>query len=616
MAYTINKTDGSILTSVPDGQVDTFSSDIGLIGKNYSGFGEILNENFIKMLENFASVSRPKNPLKGELWFDSSESRLKVYNGTDFATVGSAAIAALQPTSLNPGDLWFDELGGQLYFYDGTNTILIGPLFSKLQGLSGFRIEDILDTQNNTRTVAGMYVGGTLIGYFSKDSFTPKIPPLGFSGTITQGFNMGSTPGLKITATVTNAEQLAGKDAGTYLNSDGDNSINGTLNIGADGGLAIGRVNGNGQFIIDGGDVVVTNTAVERDFRISVRKSLAAEIALNVRTSTRTLELYGGLSDSTVITGGSLIVQGNLTVNGTTTTVNSVDLTVEDKNIELGKTANPTDENADGGGIILKGDTDHSLYWVYNSAEPVAGGVEANGAWNSTEHVNLIGKSFKIDGVEVLSGTSLGSGVTSAPGITSFGNQTFLNVDDIFLDGNTIAITATNTDLIITPNGSGTLNLSNKRISNLANPVNPGDASNKSYTDFTIRGMPLVFSIDVSGLTSADISAYLTILAPPESYRVGTDARLLCTAYNNTTVSLELNSKFTKSFVNVSTLPSGTSSVVQNFSIPTQTVSAPTIEITRAIRIFRIQQSGPDDQVWIEITPPGGVPLPSSTVII
>ena len=78
MAYTINKTDGSVLTTVADGQIDQLSTDISIIGKNYSGFGEILNENLIKMLENFASVTQPQNPLKGEVWFDSAENRLSL----------------------------------------------------------------------------------------------------------------------------------------------------------------------------------------------------------------------------------------------------------------------------------------------------------------------------------------------------------------------------------------------------------------------------------------------------------------------------------------------------------------------------------------------------------
>ena len=93
MAYQINKTDGTIVSTVADGQIDNISTDITLIGKNYSGFGEVLNENFIKILENFANVTAPTAPIKGQIWFDSTESKLKVYSGTAFVPVSSATIA-------------------------------------------------------------------------------------------------------------------------------------------------------------------------------------------------------------------------------------------------------------------------------------------------------------------------------------------------------------------------------------------------------------------------------------------------------------------------------------------------------------------------------------------
>ena len=111
-----------------------------------------------------------------------------------------------------------------------------------------------------------------------------------------------------------------------------------------------------------------------------------------------------------VATGTSLVLSGDLTVNGTTTTVNSTTLTVDDKNIELGSTASPTDAGADGGGITLKGATDKTLNWV-----------DATDAWTSSEHLNLLtGKKFYINGTEVLSGTTLGSGVTGSS-LTSVG---------------------------------------------------------------------------------------------------------------------------------------------------------------------------------------------------
>ena len=153
MAYQINKTDGTILTTVADGQIDTLSTDLTLIGKNYSGFGESLNENLVKLLENFAATNRPENPIRGQIWFDSSELKLKVYTGTSFAPVSSANISSTQPNTLGAGDLWFNDVDRQLYFYDGSETILLGPIYSDAQGLSGFRVLSILDTLNQTRVI-------------------------------------------------------------------------------------------------------------------------------------------------------------------------------------------------------------------------------------------------------------------------------------------------------------------------------------------------------------------------------------------------------------------------------------------------------------------------------
>ena len=592
MAYTINKTDGSILTTVADGQKDELSSDVILIGKNYSGFGEIINENFVKMLENFASVTPPANPLKGEIWFDSSESRLKVYNGVDFATVGSATISALQPTTLNPGDFWFDDVNEQLYFFDGTDTILIGPIYSKLQGISGIRVESIIDTFNQTRSISTLYVGGVVVGIFSKESFTPKTAIEGFSGSIVPGFNLGSITGIKINGTATNAEQLAGKAASLYLTSDRDTIINGTLSVSADT-IEFGTTPGNGSLIVDGaGNVFIANTASDKDLKIIVKKGITADTAINIKAVERTLELYGSNTDSIVRTGGALIVDGDLTVKGTTTTVNSTVLEVVDKNIELAKTATPTDTNADGGGMILKGDTDHEFVWT-----------DASDAWNSTEHINLeAGRAFKIDGVEVLSGTALGTGITSAPGITSFGVQSELSVDDIFINNNTISTTNVNGDLFLAPSGTGGVNLSTKRIKNMANPAADQDAVTKYYADYTIRGMPLVFSIDISGLTNADIANYLTTLAPPTSYRLGTEARLLCVQYSNNMSLIDINPNITKNIATAFTSPSGTANVIQDFAVSTITIPGQTLTVTRTIKVFRVQEGIGGAWAWTNIS--------------
>ena len=130
------------------------------------------------------------------------------------------------------------------------------------------------------------------------------------------------------------------------------------------------------------------------------------------KTYTGTLD-FSGATIATFETTGNVTVGGNLVVSGTTTTVNSTTVTVDDKNLELGSVATPTDSTADGGGITLKGATDKTFNWI-NSTD----------SWTASEHIDLAsGKEFKINGTSVLSGSTLGSGVTGSS-LTSVGTLT------------------------------------------------------------------------------------------------------------------------------------------------------------------------------------------------
>ena len=120
MAYTINKTDGSVVATITDGTIDN-STSLTLFGKSYSGFGELLNENLLKLLENSASTAQPTAPLTGELWFDTTTAiNLKVYDGTSFKPTGGAKSQSTAPTSASAGDLWVDTDDNQLYLYTGS----------------------------------------------------------------------------------------------------------------------------------------------------------------------------------------------------------------------------------------------------------------------------------------------------------------------------------------------------------------------------------------------------------------------------------------------------------------------------------------------------------------
>ena len=631
MSYTINKTDGTILSTVADGQVDRLSSDLTLIGKNYSGFGESLNENFIKLLENFSSTSEPVHPIKGQIWFDSSESKLKVYNGLAFVPVSSATIANTQPGTLGVGDLWFDNVNKQLFFYDGTNTLLLGPAYTASQGRSGLIVSNILDSLNQNRVITSLYDNGALLGIFSKDSFIPKNAIAGFSGNIIPGFNAGTITGFKFNVTATNADALGNQPAASYLRRDTDNIINGQLAITSNFGISIGDAN-QAQISVDSGDITFLNDAENKNILFKVKRGAATDLAININSIDQTLGLYPANPTSEIYIGGNLTVVGNIVVQGDTTTVNTTNLVIEDKNIELasGSTSN-VDSN--GGGITLKGSTNHTIKWTNNGVSLPELGL----AWNINDHVNLVGsKYFAINGVEVISATALGPNITSIPGVTSFGTQTKLVVgpvlpdDDTLLanlgslvpsgnpptptmriDRNRISTVIANKDIEIAPNGLGNIVLKqvtgeryidqvtvgNTRITGMGDPLALQDAATKNYVDSTIRLRNIVFSMDTSdAISDFGIASWLTQVAPPSEYEEGTVARILCTSLSNSSSTVNLNTylgtnsnEFITPITPGSTTPGGTAFGIDNVSFTAVTVPPPVFSVSRTVKVFQLQ---------------------------
>jgi len=600
MAYQINKTDGTIVATVADGQIDTLSTDLTLIGKNYSGFGEAFNENLVKILENFASTTAPLRPLKGQVWFDNAENKLKVYNGSVFIPVSSATVSSTQPDTLSIGDLWFDDVGAQLYFFDGTQPILIGPAYSTAQGKSGLEVDSILDTLNQTRVVTYLYNNGILLGIFAKDSFTPKIAIIGFSGNIEPGFNAGTLANIKFRITCTNSEQLGGAVATTYARRDTSNTFNGQVSIGVDAGLVIGSGN-QMNLLVSSGDIEVSNFASDKDLFLKVRKGIDQETAVAIDSSSRIVDIYSGKLDSTVNVGGSLVVAGDLTVEGTTTTINTANVTIEDKTLTLANVAAPSETTATGAGIIIRSTgADSSAYdkeIVYRSTSE---GPPPTGVFDVSEDLNLAaGKQLQIGGVKVIDGNSLGSSITSIPGVTAFGTQNVVNVGpgippvtQMRLENHRISTVSTNFDIELEPDGTGNVALiGSPRITGMQDPVSQQDAATKEYVDSTVESRPLIFSMDLSdGKSNAYIiSNVLNNLAPVAEFRSGTYARILCTLINPSSTSLAINPLATVSTNPFLTDLSGSSSAaVTSIAFSTATIPAASVSTTRIIKTFQI----------------------------
>src|SRR5210317_240324 len=127
MAYKINNTFGTTLVTLADGTIDTATTDLALFGKGYAGFGERLNENLVKLLENFSNTTAPSNKVKGQLWYDSLNNQIQVWNGSKWKPVGSSTNSQTSPSNANLGDFWFDTINNQFYVYNGTVWTLIGP---------------------------------------------------------------------------------------------------------------------------------------------------------------------------------------------------------------------------------------------------------------------------------------------------------------------------------------------------------------------------------------------------------------------------------------------------------------------------------------------------------
>ena len=193
MAYKINNTFGTLLVSLADGTIDVATTDLTLIGKGYAGFGEKLNENLVKLLENFHNTSAPNNKIQGQLWFDQTNKQINVYDGTKFKPVGSPTPSTSQPANAVLGDEWFDTNNSQFYIYNGASWTLIGPTTIAGTGQTVFTADSVEDNTGQLRSILKMIANDAVVGIVSNIAFTPSSTATSGTTLVTAGFSHSCT---------------------------------------------------------------------------------------------------------------------------------------------------------------------------------------------------------------------------------------------------------------------------------------------------------------------------------------------------------------------------------------------------------------------------------------
>ena len=564
MSYQLNKTDGALLTELIDGQIDQTSTNLTLVGRNYTGYGEHFNENFIKLLENFSSTAAPSNPLTGQVWYDQSSQRLSVYDGTVWKASGGPYVQDTQP-SLISGDLWIDNLKNQLFAYDGTDLILVGPSYTQAQGTSGFQIESILDSQSRSRTVASLYVGGERTAILSALTFTPvysqRIEALITSdnpnGIIYEGINVIKPDTFKFFGTASGANALitgtgVTRTADQFLPSDANGVTVGTLTVQNSGGITVGLSQNHVQKVV-GPRFYFENQLLDHDLSLRVRTTPAGALivdALYIDASEEKIGIFTNTPQYTLDVNGTMRVTGDLVVEGNSTTVETTTLLVEDKNIDLAHVNGGVygdDSAVDGAGLtVLASTSNKTLEWK-----------TATNAWTSNVNFDIdnTGNSYKIGGVSKLLDETLGSTVVYARGLTQLGQLDYLNVGSLFItqiNNNTLQ---SSTALNLTANAvdsdgrginitaAGDIHITDlQKITGMANPTAIQDAATKFYVDDQIATETIVFSMDITGLGSGatlydNVKVFLNDLYPAATLNSGKVAKIHATSYAGATVS-------------------------------------------------------------------------------
>ena len=454
MAYTINLTDGTVFATIADGTVNTaagfgLGAPLTLVGKNYAGYGEFLDENFIHLLENGAAANPPAAPLTGQLWWDKTLNLLKVYNGTIFKTISAATASPTAPTSNVTGDLWYDTVNQQLKVWTGAAFLVVGPGFSQAQGTSGAIPETILDSVGATKYITSLYVNNVRVAIvFEGSSFVPQSSLQAAFPTVFSGITLSASVASAVFAgTASNAALLGNLNNTQFMRSDTATATTGILRVQNNSGLFVGAANvfnvnttttdANIKSNIQGGNLVIQANVGGTTYNVAQALGASGTFAVsNALTVGTTASVTGNITGSNLITGGLVTATGNITggnVNGVLVAATTLSATgnVQGGNLRTGGLISAT-------GNITTGANVSGTYFIGNGSaltglsQAVSVTKIENGT--STIEINATGGNAAVtvggvaNVVVFTSGTAYFTGNVSTIGIEKIGTNAVGNI--------------------------------------------------------------------------------------------------------------------------------------------------------------------------------------------
>jgi len=319
MAYVINKFNGVQLVVLDDGTIDTTTS-LGLVGRNYVGYGETQNENFVFLLENFANDAPPSRPLQGQIWFNTTTNLTYAYDGVNWNPIGAAVLSATAPTDANAGALWLDTTANQLKIYTGSAWTFIGPEAVPGFGVTRARATSLDDSVGDPRPVIILETNGTALAICTAQAFTinPANAVAGFENNLIAGINLSTTAKVKgdITGNAGSADRLS--TARTINGTPFDGQQNVTIKSSTTNKLVKGTYIQGSDF--DGGSE--TTWSVDATSSNVIGKLVARNSEGGFSAGTISADLVGNVTGNVTAGSGTStfnVVQANTFVGATLT---------------------------------------------------------------------------------------------------------------------------------------------------------------------------------------------------------------------------------------------------------------------------------------------------------